>query len=226
MLAQVDRPVPLGRTTLGTVDYVSSAVNRHGDMTPQMMVLGVVAREPGTVANTQRRLTETFPTAALERNTAHVTLPRLAKKGWVRLVKRGDEESEDVYEVTDVGREERHKWVIRTPRPPAQRDAIHGKVQFADFEELQAVIRYLEKEENAAREAGDEAHRQMQGEKRLLQRFPPKGWREEMHAETRMLHLKDVTAMWADAADRRRLLREQLEETKERFANKAAHDDA
>lgn len=202
------------------MDY-DLAVNRTGDMKPQMMVLGVVASESGTVANTQRRLIDLFPSAGIPKNAAHTNLPTLEKKGYVCLVERGVEPTQNWYEATEAGTRHLHEWVRSLPPPPAIREAIHGKVEFASLEDLAGLIRIVREEERACQAASDHAHQQMLSAQRVQLRFPPKDLSEDLSAALRMLRLKDITLMWSDVAARRKNLGDEIERIIRRFAGKA-----
>jgi DNA-binding PadR family transcriptional regulator len=192
-------------------------------MTPQMVVLGVVAEEAGTVADIQRRLSDLFCSADFPKNSAHGNLPTLARRGEVRLIGKGAEESGDRYEVTADGLERLRKWVIRRPPTPAFREPIHGKVEFATLDELAEVVIIVRAEAKACQVTSDEAHKRMLTEqrRRITMRREPRGWAEELDDELSAAHLQDVTLMWDDMATRRRKLGDRLEQIYKRFAAKA-----
>jgi DNA-binding PadR family transcriptional regulator len=187
-------------------------------MTPQIMVLGIVAEAPGTVADVQRRLSDLFCSADFSPNSAHTSLPTLAEKGHVRLVDKGAKKT-DWYEVTKAGLEHLRDWVRTSPPHPAMREAIHGKVEFATLYELAEVIIMVRAEAKACQLASDEAHERMLSEQRsrVRSRREPKGWREELDDELSAAHLADVVLMWGDIAARRRKLANRLEEIHKQF---------
>ncbi len=197
-------------------------MNRAGDLTPQMMVLGLVAVQPGTIADTQRRLADRFPWAVFPKNAAHGNLPALAELGQVRLVEKGAEQSGDRYEITKAGIERLRRWVISIPPPPAIREPVHGKVEFATFEDLAALVRIVRALEVACRAAHDDAHERLLEQQRLRMTLGSKDWRADLSRTLTEVHLEDVTGIWSDLADRRQLLGDRLEGVLERFARKAS----
>jgi hypothetical protein len=202
-------------------------------MTPQMMVLGLVAEEAGTVADVQRRLSGIFRSAAFPPNSAHSSLPTLVKKGYVRLIDHSGESSGDpyevrlvgegsddyrVYEVTRAGLKHIREWVRSSPPPPAMREAIHGKIEFATLDELAEVMVMVRAEARECQLVSDEAHERMLSEQRnrVVRRKERRGWAETLDDELSDAHLADITLMWDDIAARRRKLGERLEEIHKR----------
>ena len=133
-------------------------------MTPQLIVLGIVAERSGTVSDVQRRLSDLFCSADCSPGTAHGSLPTLAAKGHVRLIAKGAEPPSDLYEVTKAGIEYLRAWVLSSPPRPAMREAIHGKVEFATLDELAELILVIRTEVLACQAASDEAHKRMLAE--------------------------------------------------------------
>lgn len=192
-------------------------------MTPQMMVLGIVAERAGTVSDIQRRLSDLFCSADFAPNSAHGSLPRLATKGYVRLVEKGAEPAGDLYEITKPGIEHLREWVLSQPPHPAMREPIHGKVEFATLDELAEVIIIVRAEVRSCQFASDEAHERMLSEQRsrVAARGKRKGWQQELDDELSTAHLEDVTLMWDEIADRRRKLADKLEAIHKRFKSRA-----
>ncbi|HXB66576.1 MAG TPA: hypothetical protein VNV42_17085 [Solirubrobacteraceae bacterium] len=191
-------------------------------MTPQMMVLGVVAERPGTVSDIQRRLSDLFSSADFPPNSAHGNLPALRKKGYVRTV-GGAEPTSDVYQITNAGVEHLRDWVRSPPPHPAMREPIHGKVEFATLDELAEVIIMVRADVRACQLASDEAHTRMLSEQRsrVVARRSCHGWAQELDDELSAAHMADVTLMWNDIAERRRKLAIRLEEIHKRFKSRA-----
>jgi DNA-binding PadR family transcriptional regulator len=198
-------------------------VRRAGDMTPQMMVLGIVAERPGTVSDVQRRLSDLFSSADFSPNSAHGSLPALAKKGHVRLVEKGAEPTGDLYEVTRAGVERLRDWIRSSPPRPAMRESIHAKVEFASLDELAELIIMVRADAKACQLASDEAHERMLVEQRsrVAARGKRTGWAQELDDELANAHLADVTLMWDDIAERRRKLADRLEAIHKRFKSSA-----
>jgi DNA-binding PadR family transcriptional regulator len=191
-------------------------------MTPQMMVLGIVAERSGTVSDIQRRLSDLFCSADFAPNSAHGSLPRLATKGYVRLVEKGAEPTGDLYEITKGGIQHLRDWVRSQPPHPAMREPIHGKVEFATLDELAEVIIMARAEVRSCQLTGDEAHERMLSEQRsrVIVRGQQKGWQQELDDELSAAHLEDVTLAWDEVADRRRRLADRLEAIHKRFKSR------
>lgn len=192
-------------------------------MTPELMVLGIVAERSGKVADIQRRLSDLFCSTDCSPNTAHGSLPRLADKGLVRLVEEGAEPSADVYEITKAGIARLREWVLSQPPRPAMREAIHGKVEFATLDELAELILIIRTEVLACQAASDEAHKRMLAEQRnrIAARGKRSGWAQELDDELSAEHVRDVLLAWDDVAVRRRKLADRLEDIHKRYKAKA-----
>jgi hypothetical protein len=192
-------------------------------MTPQIAVLGIVAERAGTVSDIQRRLSDLFSSADFSHNSAHGALPALARKGHVRLVREGAEEGGDFYESTRAGIERLRGWILSSPRRPAIREAIHGKVEFATLDELAELIVIVRADVKECQLAGDEAHERILAEQRIriAARGEFKGWQEELDDELSDAHLVDVTLSWDDLVARLRKLADRLEEIHKKYKSKA-----
>ncbi len=186
-----------------------------------MMVLGLVVEQAGTVADTQLRLTEVFPSAGFSRNAAHTSLPSLAEQGYVRLVEQGAETSQNRYEATDAGIGHLREWVSTPPPPPAIREAVHGKFEFGSLEELAMLLRMIRVEEKACKAESNKAHARMLSEQRTRLKLPATHWRAELGMALSMIHLKDVALTWNDRANRRLAVGNELEELIRRFRGRA-----
>jgi DNA-binding PadR family transcriptional regulator len=105
-----------------------------GETTPQMMVLGLVVQQADTIAGVGRRLADQFASASFPRGSAHNNLPRLADKGYVRLVEEGPpgEATRDRYEATSEGIAYFRSWLCRTELPPVVRDAVQCKLELLE----------------------------------------------------------------------------------------------
>ncbi len=196
------------------------AVNRAGDLTPKIMLLGVVGEQSGTVADIQRRLTEMFPSTDLLRNTAHTTLPSMAKQGYVRLLRKGAEDSQNFYEVTDAGIRLLREWVERPLPPPAIREAVHGKCEFGGLEDLSMLLRRVRAEEKRCQTESDVAQGRIVSEQRRRLKLPATHWRSELAMALTMIHLRDVAITLNDRATRRLQLGDELEALIQRFAGR------
>jgi hypothetical protein len=115
-----------------------------------MMVLGLVIQKPDTPAGVALRLAEQFPTAHFPTNSAHTNLPSMKDKGFVRLIKEGPTPSLHCYEVTRQGCDHFRSWIRNSVRlPPTIRDALQGKLEFVELEDLPALLRTVRVEEAA-----------------------------------------------------------------------------
>ena len=180
-----------------------------GDLTPRMMVLGLVVQQPDSVAGVARRLADQFASARFPKTSAHNNLPSLAAKGYVRLMAPGDKASLDRYEATAKGVELLREWLHRTELPPAIRDALQCKLEFLEREDLAALIQLVGDEEQAYTAAFDIAHTRVRREQRArLARGGPRDWRVRL----RGVQNKDEAMLWSLMAKRLEHLREDLEE--------------
>ena len=124
-----------------------------------MAVLGLLTRGRASVATVHTRLSEEFPHSNFPRNSAYTGLPRLADKGWVRLVRPGEESSEDIYEITPHGLEAFEHWLHGIAvMPPPIRDPLHGKLAFVGLDGLDRIIEIVKEYEKAASKAYSSAH--------------------------------------------------------------------
>jgi DNA-binding PadR family transcriptional regulator len=191
---------PMSASTLGS-----------GEVTPRMMVLGLAIQQAGTVADVDRRLADQFPSERFSRGSAHKNLPSLAKKGYVRLLKKGPpgRPTLDWYEATPKGIEFFRRWVCDPDLPPAIRDVLQCKLEFLEPEDLPALIQLVGEEEKAYTVAYDIAQTSTLREQRLRRaRGKPVRWR------TRVLGIKtkDKAKLWGLMSQRLEHLREDLEE--------------
>jgi DNA-binding PadR family transcriptional regulator len=180
-----------------------------GDLTPRMMVLGLVVQQPDSVAGVARRLADQFASARFPKTSAHNNLPSLAAKGYVRLLETGAKSSLDRYESTAKGVELFREWLCRTELPPAIRDALQCKLEFLEREDLAALIQLVGEEEQAYTAAFDIAHTRVRREQRSrLARERPRDWRVRL----RGVQNKDEAMLWSLMSKRLEHLREDLEE--------------
>jgi DNA-binding PadR family transcriptional regulator len=114
-----------------------------------MMVLGLVIQQPDTVAGVALRLAEQFPAAHFPSNSAHTNLPSMKEKGYVRLIEEGRTASLNRYEATRKGRERFRRWIRSVGLPPTMRNALQGKLEFVELEDLPALLQAVRVEEAA-----------------------------------------------------------------------------
>jgi DNA-binding PadR family transcriptional regulator len=190
---------------------MSAATLGSGDLTPRMMVLGLVIQQEDTVAGVARRLADQFPAARFPRTSAYKNLPSLAGKGYVRLIEKGppNEPTLDRYGATPAGVEVLHGWLRNTELPPGVRDVVQCKLEFVEREDLVAFIRIVREEEQAYTSAYDIAHTRVRREQRSrLARRGSVDWRVRL----RGIQTKDEAMLWSLMSKRLEHLREELEE--------------
>lgn len=117
-----------------------------------MAILGLLVQQPDTTAGVGVRLAELFPRAHWARNTVHNNMPSLIEQGLVRLVDKGSEASLDRYEATSAGAGRFRAWLHRsTVLSPTVRDALQGRLAFAERDELVSLIEMVRQSEDAHR---------------------------------------------------------------------------
>jgi DNA-binding PadR family transcriptional regulator len=180
-----------------------------GDLTPRMMVLGLVVQEPDSVAGVARRLADQFASARFPKTSAHNNLPSLAEKGYVRLVAAGEKSTLDRYEATPEGVELLRGWLRRTELPLAVRDVLQCKLELVEREDLAALVQIVREEEDAYTSAHDIAHSRLLREQRSRR---ARGGTVDWHTRLRGIQTKDETLLWGLMSQRLERLREELEE--------------
>ena len=115
-------------TILATIPRVPPS--RKGDLTASMAILGLVVREPDTLAGIRRRLTERFPHSAWSSSVAYADLESLAKQGLVRLTEAGEKRGEDGYEATPEGATRFREWLREASEAaPALHDPTRARLR-------------------------------------------------------------------------------------------------
>jgi len=194
-----------------------------GDLTPRMMVLGLVIQREDTVAGVARRLADQFASARFPRSSAHKNLPTLANTGLVRLVEKGprDESSLDRYEATPQGVELLRNWLRHTELPPAIRDVLQCKLEFLEREDLAALVQIVREEEAAYTLAHDAAHARVLREQRSRRAHgKPVDW----HTRLDGIRTKDEANLWGLMSQRLEHLREELEKLRDEISKGALDD--
>jgi DNA-binding PadR family transcriptional regulator len=183
-----------------------------GDITPRMMVLGLVIQQSDSIAGVGRRLADQFASARFPRGAAHKNLPSLAIQGYVRLVDSGAPGGStlDRYEATEEGVEHFRAWLRRTEFPPAIRDALQGKLEFLEREDLAALVRIVNDEGEAYAAAFNLAQANVLQEQSVRRRTreAPVDWRVRL----RGIRNRDEATLWGLMSQRLERLREDLEE--------------
>jgi DNA-binding PadR family transcriptional regulator len=182
-----------------------------GDLTPRMMILGLVIQQPDTVAGVARRMNDQFPAARWPKTSAYKNVPSLAGEGFLRLIEKGPphEPTLDRYEGTPEGVELLHGWLGSTELPPGVRDVVQCKLEFVEGADLRAFIQIVSEEERAYALTYEIAHTRVRREQRSrVARGLPVGARIRL----RGIQNKDEARLWSLMSKRLARLREELEE--------------
>jgi DNA-binding PadR family transcriptional regulator len=180
-----------------------------------MMVLGLVVQQPDSVAGVARRLADQFASARFPKTSAHTNLPSLAAKGYVRMLEPGKKPSLSRYEATPEGIAHLHQWLLSSVRPPMIRDAVQCKLELLEREDLAALIGVIRGEEEACRQACNNAHGRVVGEQSSRR---ARGVRADWRVRLRAIQSKDEAALWGMMSQRLEHLREALEELEQETA--------
>lgn len=176
-----------------------------------MVALGLVIREPDTIAGVARRMTDQFESARFGSNAAHKSLPSLAEKGFLRLIaeSRSGTRSLDFYEATPEGIGLFREWLRSTELPPAIRDPLQSKLEFLELEELNALIGIVRDQERACVIACESAHaRVLQEQRSRSARRKPVSGRDRL----RSIQTRDEANLWSMMVKRLEDLGDELEE--------------
>lgn len=179
---------------------------RSGELSASVAILGLVIREPDTVAGVSRRLSDQFFAARFSRSVAHNTLPRLAQQGLVRVVEPGREPAFDRYEATVQGIKRFRAWLREAPASaPALRDTLHAKLALAQREDDLAVLSESLAEAIAhAQTQYDSAHARLRAVRRAAGEEP------EWQRRLRNVLLLDEVTLWGLRLRRLERLRQNL----------------
>jgi DNA-binding PadR family transcriptional regulator len=189
-----------------------------GDLTPQMAVLGLMSQGRGSVAAIATRLSREFPHANYPRNSAHTGLPRLAEKGHVRLVREGEESSEDLYEITPPGLQHFQDWLHDVAIvPPPLREPLHGKLAFIDLKGIGKGIEMIRVYEDAAASKYGSMHG-------LVHALSIRDHRGSPSLELDRIRLEYTATLWGQQTQRLTGLREKLEHLQSRLAGRGQSD--
>lgn len=202
-----DRTILAGRqTSPGLASIRPVPAFNVGDPTPQMMVLGLVIQRDDTVAGVARRLADRFASARFPKTAAHANLPRLAKKGLVRLIEKGPDG--DCYEATPEGIEFFRDWLRSTELPPIVRDALQCKLELLERDDLAALIDLVREEGEVYVAACDIARARVLREQRARRAHgEPMDW----HVRLRGIQNKDEATLWGLMCKRLERLGDELE---------------
>jgi hypothetical protein len=176
-----------------------------GALKPQMAVLGLLSQGRGTVASIATRLSSDFPHANYAPNSAHTSLPRLAEKGHARLVREGEESSENLYEITPPGLRHFEEWlhdVAIVPLPLSE--PLHGKLAFIDLKGIGKAIEMVRVYEEAAASKYGSIHG-------LIHALTIRNLAGSPSLELDRIRLEYTATLWGQQAQRLTGLREKLE---------------
>lgn len=193
---------------------------RTGDVSPQMIVLGLVVQRADTVAGINRRLVDQFATARFAKGAAHGNLPSLAEKGYVRLVQPGPpgEPTRDRYEATASGRELFASWLHGSALPVMVRDVMQCKLELMEPDDLPALLRTIRELEESFTAMCDVARVRVLRQQRLRRaRDGAADWRERLGG----IQAKDEANLWGLMAQRLERLGEDLEELLDEVSGEA-----
>jgi DNA-binding PadR family transcriptional regulator len=195
-----------------TLGYNLAAMSTFssGDLTPRMMVLGLVVQQPDSIAGVARRLADQFASARFPKTSAHNNLPGLARDGYVRLVEPGGRASLNRYEATVEGIAHLRLWLRSSAPSPTIRDALQGKLQFLELDELASVLQTVREYENACRSEYRIARTRVLEEQEFRRRS--KGGSLDGNAQLEAIRNQDEANMWSLHAQRLMRLREALED--------------
>jgi DNA-binding PadR family transcriptional regulator len=181
---------------------------RPGELPTGIAILGLLVIASDTIAGLGLRLQSQHPGGRWPRNSAHTSVPVLARRGLIRVARPGRERSLDLYEPTPAGVAHFQAWMRRPAAGlPAQRDALLAKLTYVDSEGLlRQVLRELLLQEERCRREGEAAVTRY-ATARSLADAGMAGWR----ANVRRALAADEAGGWYERARRLRRLREQLE---------------
>jgi hypothetical protein len=123
-------------------------------MTGSIGALGIVIEKPGlTVSEVAQELDRRFPRCRFAPSTAYSALPQMARGGKrrprVRCTYRdpGQERALDRYEATKEGLDAFRAWMYEQPSgAPTLRDALYGRIELCQLDDVPVLIRIAEEE--------------------------------------------------------------------------------
>ncbi|HXM87086.1 MAG TPA: hypothetical protein VN889_05590 [Solirubrobacteraceae bacterium] len=189
-----------------------------GDASARVICIGLLRQKPDTIRGLDKRLQRQFASANFTRGSASKSIPRLAGRGFVELVERGDNPTLDRYRTTPAGEEHFVDWLRKTELPPVVRDVMQCKLEFLEFEELADAIEGIEEQAIAYGAAADIAHETLQARQRLRRererRGQPPDWRQALS----IAKTKDAANLGNAMRDRLNAVVEELKEIQETFS--------
>lgn len=188
------------------------SADRSGELTPQMAVLGLIARGPNSIATIAARLNREFPHANFARNTAHNALPRLATHGYTRVVREGEQSTDNVYEITPKGLRHFEERLYDEADRYVQRDPVGGLLAFTALEHLGRTIETVRAYEEAAADRYAATHG-------LIHGLTIRDLAGSPSLELERIRLEYLAALWGQQAKRMTGVREKLEHLQARLPN-------
>jgi DNA-binding PadR family transcriptional regulator len=125
------------------------AAPNPADLPGTIAILGLLIERPDqTVADVKEGLKKRFPGCRFDHTTAHTALLRMSRAGRssarVRCTYRspGRIRTQDQYRVTQAGMETFRAWMYAMPTGvPALREALYGRIELCQLEDLPELIR-------------------------------------------------------------------------------------
>jgi DNA-binding PadR family transcriptional regulator len=154
-----------------------------GDLTASMAILGLLVSRPDTASGLQRRLAREYPHGRWSRSIAYGDVQNLVKRGLIRKVKRGEQESEHVYEASPSGLaalKAELRAAASTLAP--MREALHLWLEHSSEADMPEILNVIEELEEAARAEYAEASARLTRERAIGRLGPPDGsnWQGRM----------------------------------------------
>ncbi len=169
-----------------------------------MAVLGLVIEEPDeTVTHIAQALDKRFTRARFASSTAHNTLPRFAMADpplvCCTYQAPGGDRKKARYEATPEGVEVFRSWMFEQPgATPVLRDALYGKIELCQLEDLPRLIEMARKEVAVATDLYQESARRL---RRLSKRRARRRLRD-YEREMREVLLYADPLHWSSRAER------------------------
>jgi hypothetical protein len=140
-------------------------------------------------------------------------MPNLAKQGLLRVARKGPEPTLDCYEATPEGVAEFRRWKSRTSSlPPALRDGLQARLEFAELQELSTLVEMVHEAEVDCRSEYAAAHGRWKAYTNLGPPPGPAGADELFTRKLRGIQLMDEVMLWGAQAKRLGRLSRQLED--------------
>jgi DNA-binding PadR family transcriptional regulator len=187
------------------------------DLPGNMAVLGIVIEKPNqTVQEVARLMDRRFARSQFASSTVYSGLRRMArsgKRGEPPKVRRtytapGDERNLDRYEATPEGVEAFSSWMFAIPNAaPSQREAMYGRIELCQLEDLPLIIEMCRAEEMIATDLYAHTTKELRKYDSRIKRRPPDHLNK---ARATVLYVDPMH--WSARAERYEIIAERLEE--------------